>query len=101
MVSDIKVARKYNGMYISCQDKNIPFDLTLAKVRRLLNQKTCYYTKSILSNATRTIDRLDPSKGYTIDNVVACDVRINGLKSNLTPQEIKQMYQGLKRKNII
>jgi|APCry1669190288_1035285.scaffolds.fasta_scaffold86230_2 hypothetical protein len=99
-VSDLDVANKLIKLYQSAKDRNIDFDLTLKKVRQLLQVKTCYYTGVKFEEngqLARSIDRVDSSLGYVDDNVVACTVDINGKKANLTNQEIEMLYTKLKQ----
>jgi hypothetical protein len=83
----------------------IPFNLTVENMTELTYQQRfcCYYTKFLLvSNFgsgnkkkkdiaqrmhTLSIDRIDPSKGYLINNVVLVSDMMNTIKLNLTNQE--------------
>ena len=47
---------------------------------------------------TPSIDRIDPTKGYTKDNVWAISFRANLIKSNATWQELYQLALNLKTK---
>lgn len=38
-----------------------------------------------------TLDRLDPAKGYTADNVLVVSAKANQIKSNATPRELLQV----------
>lgn len=41
-----------------------------------------------------TLNRLDPNKGYSIDNIVLCCARCNLIKSNFfTPEEMKEIAE--------
>lgn len=40
-----------------------------------------------------SIDRLDSSKGYTIDNIVLTDYRINVMKNDLSVSEFKNLIE--------
>lgn len=42
-----------------------------------------------------SLDRIDPDKGYTPDNVWVISHRANCIKSNATPEEIAKIYVGL------
>lgn len=100
IVTDLEVANKLIKLYQSSKDRNIEFDLTLRKVRQLLQAKTCYYTGVPFEEngpLSRSIDRVDSSLGYVDDNVVACTVDINGKKANLTNEEIELLYTKLKQ----
>ena len=83
----------------------IPFNLTVENMTELTYRQRfcCYYTKFLLvSNFgsgnkkkkdiaqrmhTLSIDRIDPSKGYLINNVVLVSDFMNTIKLNLTNQE--------------
>ena len=49
-----------------------------------------------LSNSP-SIDRIDPSKGYTKDNVWVISRRANTIKSNATVDEVEKVAQGLRQ----
>jgi hypothetical protein len=77
--------------------------MSIKKVRQLLNTKTCYISGTKLNRIQGdpnqlTFDRLDNNKGYTDDNVVACSLRMNKLKDNLTIEEITMLYMALQKK---
>lgn len=40
-----------------------------------------------------SVDRIDPSKGYTKDNIVVVSQRANRIKNNATIQELQLLYQ--------
>ena len=46
-----------------------------------------------------TIDRINPQKGYTKDNIVVMSMMANRMKSNATFREIKKLYQWSVRQN--
>lgn len=99
-ITDDEIVRKYIQLKTSAVNRNLQFNMSLKHIKRLLTRKTCYYTGVLFSKKVpelkKTIDRIDGSKGYTDDNTVACTQRINIFKSNLTPKEIKQLYNKLK-----
>lgn len=69
------------------QMREIPFDLTLEQLESM--PMVCHYTGNALaleSNQWNTIslDRLDSSKGYTINNVVYCCSFVNLMKHTLS-----------------
>jgi len=45
-----------------------------------------------------SIDRVDNSKGYTIDNVVLCTSRFNTIKSNMSLEEIRKWMPSIYEK---
>lgn len=84
---DETLARRYIEKIECARRKGIPFDLSLAQMKRLLNRKRCHYSGiefDLSVPAFRpSFDRIDSSKGYTIDNVVVCMTCINELKNHL------------------
>lgn len=71
-----------------------------------ITQKDCYYCGAKpnnisyhkQSNGTYTyngIDRVDNTKGYTMDNVVPCCKDCNGAKGKLTLQEFKDLIERI------
>lgn len=110
---DFRVAQKYTSLYNRAKDKDLPFNLTFADVKRLLNTKKCKYFDVYLTDEEpgasthRTIDRIDNTKGYTKDNVVVCSLQANQLKShlfensrsvvNITPQQLNKFLKNLSK----
>lgn len=106
-MDDSKLVWKYLQLKQRAEKRDIPFSLSLTRIRQLNRTKYCFYTGTLLDNEDPTSDnyftyeRLDSSKGYTDDNVVICCKRINSLKANASIQDIIDIYDGLKRKGII
>lgn len=90
-MNDIELATKFIRKHQSSISRNIVFDLSFTSFKNLMRAKKCYYTGVTLTTATgpsqketdRTIDRIDPSKGYVKGNVVACCYKANQIKSTL------------------
>ncbi len=88
------------GQY-KCAAKKRGIDWSLTKERVLeLFSGNCHYCGSPPSNVhkrTRTgkefiysgLDRVDSSKGYTLDNVVSCCKRCNSAKNDMTVEEFR------------
>lgn len=104
--SDVEVAKKLLNIYQSAMDRKLEFNLSFESVKTLLKFQTCYYTGRRFDNEgpySRSIDRIDSSKGYIEGNVVSCTVDINGKKSNLSDDEIELLYNKIvlhKKKNV-
>ena len=75
------------------------FDLTEKQFKEL-TQKNCYYCGAKPNNVVNRkdrngsftyngIDRVDNTKGYTIDNVVTCCRHCNTAKNSMTLEEFK------------
>jgi hypothetical protein len=97
-ITDLEVARKMLKIFQSAQDRKLEFDLSFKTVKQLLSFPTCYYTAKQFEEEgifARSFDRIDSDKGYVEGNVVACTVDINSKKSNLTFEEIENLYHKL------
>jgi len=92
------------GYKNSAKDRNICFELTTDEFRKLI-QQDCYYcgcppqqqragasNGNILYNG---VDRVDNSKGYVVDNVVACCGKCNVAKRAYTLDDFKTWAKSL------
>jgi hypothetical protein len=95
---DLRVAKKYVSLQQSAKKRGKDFDLSLTSLKNLLKAKKCYYTGVPLTHATRSIDRVDNTKGYIKGNVVACHTNINQLKGNLEMDTIIKIADKLKKR---
>lgn len=80
------VALMYIRKKLTSAERGIEFTLTLSQLSHLLKRKRCYYSNVPLSFDgihTITLDRKDSSKGYSVDNVVACSGFVNGIKEQI------------------
>ncbi|MHA2068889.1 MAG: HNH endonuclease [Candidatus Thorarchaeota archaeon] len=79
----------------------------------VLSQEPCHYCGDVKTNTSTTkggkfyyngLDRVDPSGGYTIDNVVACCRRCNLAKNNMSVGEfnewVERVYTHLKMEEV-
>lgn len=89
---DEYVARKFVLLKKGADQRGKEFNLSLTSVRNLLKANKCFYTGITLTGPVyvgnvpfnlRTIDRVDPEKGYVKGNVVCCAHVVNQLKSSL------------------
>ena len=97
-LTDLEVAKKMLNIHQSAMDRKLEFDLSFESVRLILLEERCYYTGRVFEDEgiySRSIDRIDSSKGYVEGNVVACTVDFNGKKSNLSIDEIEILYEKL------
>lgn len=89
----------YNHLKSSAKKRNIPFDLTIDQLNNFTFPLTCPITgvklkyKGSLEDNTYSFDRIDSSKGYTIDNLIIISWRANKLKNNATIKELKQLAE--------
>jgi hypothetical protein len=101
-LNDVQVASKLLYIHRSAKKRDIEFDLSFAKTKRLMKTKKCYFTGVELNfipddDNQISFDRVDNEKGYTDDNLVACSRAFNSKKNDLTVEDIKNLYNGLKK----
>lgn len=88
-------------LYHSCKHRatrqSLPFNLALEDI---VVPVVCPILGLILdprggkrSDLTPTVDRINPLKGYTKDNIVVCSWRANKLKSDATITELDLIHQ--------
>lgn len=110
---DLTLASKnlhFNSYKTNALKRNLQFDLTFDEFVKICNLP-CYYSgieKSLKINRKdlfgywecNGIDRLDNSKGYTIENSVPCSSIINMMKGTLSEKEflkiIRLIYENKK-----
>lgn len=95
----------YNRLKASAKKRNIPFDLTLVDLNNLSFPITCpilniplKFNRGKQEDDSYSIDRIDSTKGYTIDNIVVISLRANKLKNNASETELQQIA-GFYQKN--
>jgi len=92
MPFDCFVALKYLRTKASALERGIPFELSLQVFKKLMTTKRCKYSGVVLTlygEHSVSIDRIDSTKGYLPDNVVACSKTVNGLKNDLLEDQVK------------
>lgn len=105
-MNEIKLAKKYISKEQSAIARNIEFSISFTSYKNLMRAKKCYYTGICLTEPTgpaqlttdRTIDRIDPTKGYVHGNVVACCFQANQIKSQMEqyPKITKKIFRKSK-----
>ena len=63
--------------------------ITFEEFLHLIKQP-CFYCNGVLNETGGGLDRVDPTKGYLIDNVRPCCLACNQAKNDHTEQEFKQ-----------
>lgn len=99
---------RFNKVKRRAKVEKVPFNLTKEFLINLYNYQKglCFYTGEILHLTNGkgrlpsglSIDRIDNSKGYNIDNVVLCTSRFNTIKNNMTLEEIKNWMPSMYEK---
>lgn len=97
-MDDIQIAKKLINLQHSARDRKIKFNVSFRKMKQLMSRKTCYYTgERFTETIIRSIDRVDNDRGYLDDNIVVCTVKINGIKDNLTLNQIDSLNNKIKQ----
>lgn len=99
-LTDLDVARKMLNLKQSADSRNIKFELSFNTLKKLMEQKKCFYTGRELDakgDYSLSIDRIDNKLGYVEGNVVACTVEINRKKTDITLEEIEMIYKAIKK----
>ena len=52
-----------------------------------------FYTKGKRTDNTPSVDRIDPTRGYTKDNVVVVSWKANNMKGSMSFDELKRLYE--------
>jgi hypothetical protein len=95
----------YNRLKASANKRNIEFTLTKSDLYELSYPISCpilgiplQYNRGIALDNSYSIDRIDSTKGYVIDNIEVISLRANKLKSDATMQEIQLLAEYYKEK---
>lgn len=95
---------KYTLKRVNSRKKSIEFSIPFESIRfpetcPILGIKLDYFRTTIGDNSP-SFDRVDPTKGYVVNNVVVISQKANRIKSNATYEEllkitnyIKSMYE--------
>ena len=87
----------YNSLKSSAKKRGIPFSLTIPELNNLTFPITCPILGiPIRFNNTQqddsiSIDRIDSSLGYSIDNIIVISWKANKLKSNASVSELNKI----------
>ena len=95
---DIKLL--WNNLKNSAKKRNIPFELSISDIDEIGIPITCpvlgiplYFHRHQVQDDSISFDRIDSSKGYSLDNVIIISYRANKLKSNATLDEMKRIVE--------
>ncbi len=110
---DIKTyfRHKLNTTKSKCKREGVPFDIEEIDYLYelyLKQDKKCFYTgMDIVHNVNYvkydsiSIDKKDPSKGYTKDNIVLCAFCVNSFKGDKNEEEFKMLIKQVFKKLIV
>ncbi len=89
----------YNEYYRNAIKRNLQYLIDRQNFKDTV-MKPCYYCGEVKENEVRGIDRIDSSRGYTVENIVACCSMCNTMKNEFTIndflEKIKQIHTHLK-----
>ena len=93
------VALTFLRKKLTSQERGISFELSIKDLTKLLKTKNCYYSGlplTLTGMHVISLDRKDATKGYTVDNTVACSSFVNSLKNDLLDDGIALRNMGEK-----
>ena len=90
----------YNSLKQSAKKRDIPFDLSLSELNNLTFPITCpilgiplKFNRGARQDNSYSFDRIDSTKGYTIDNIIIVSWKANRLKNNATNLELQKISE--------
>lgn len=92
----------YSRLKSSAKKRGIPFSLTITDINNLTFPISCpilgipLSTNREQSDNSFSVDRIDSSKGYEIDNIIVISWKANRLKSNGSLEEINKISEFYK-----
>lgn len=88
----------YNRLKASAKRRGIPFNLTLTDLNNLTFPISCpvlgiplKYNRGMLQDNSYSIDRIDSTKGYEIENILVISWKANRLKNNASQEELSKI----------
>lgn len=104
-----RIVRFLAGAKKRAKQKNLPFDLNLKYLRNIcpdvcpifgveLDWSGWGQRNMIAQDNSPSIDRIDPTKGYVIGNVIWMSWKANRLKSNATSEDLYKIAKWLEQK---
>lgn len=83
----------------SASRRGLSFRLTSKDIydKFVKQEKCCIYTGVSISfkDKTASVDRIDSSKGYTVDNIQIVDVRVNKMKMDRSHEEFIDLLKKI------
>lgn len=88
----------YNRLKESAKKRGIPFHISISELSNISIPLNCpilgiplAFNRGSQKDNSISFDRIDSSKGYTVDNLVVISVRANKLKSDATLEELQKI----------
>lgn len=91
----MNLRKQFNNKKSDAFKKGIEFKLSYEQYKKIWMGETCFYTDKELTQENKSIDRVDSTKGYTVENSVLCDKDLNVSKGNLSKEQIDALYKKL------
>lgn len=95
----------WNHLKASAKKRNITFELLPSDIDEIGIPITCpilgiplYFHRNMAEDDSISFDRIDSTKGYSLDNIIVISYRANKLKSDATLDEMRKIvafYEGL------
>lgn len=103
----VDIHKIYNRVKASAKARNIPFSLTLTDLSNLTFPVTCpilniplTFNKGAPQDNSFSLDRINSSIGYEIDNIIVISYKANRLKSNATTKESEAIYNYMNENKV-
>lgn len=88
----------WSQLKASAAKRNIPFDLKPTDIDQIGIPVTCpvlgiplFFHRNKVQDDSISFDRIDSSKGYTVDNLVVVSYRANKIKTDATLEELQKI----------
>ena len=98
----------WNNLKSSAEKRSIPFSLSLSDMDDIGIPIVCpilglplYFHRNKVEDDSISFDRIDSSKGYSVDNLIVISYRANKLKSNATLDEMRKLVNFYEQLNSI
>jgi hypothetical protein len=92
----------------SANKRSIPFDLSLSDMDSIGIPIICpvlgiplHFNRHKVEDNSISFDRIDSTKGYTLDNIVVISYRANKLKSDATLEEMRKIVSFYEKFDIL
>jgi hypothetical protein len=88
----------WNHLKASAKKRDIPFTLLPSDIDEIGIPITCpilgiplYFHRNMVEDDSISFDRIDSTKGYSVDNLIVISYRANKLKSNASLDEMRKI----------
>ena len=93
---------KFNSMKKSAKRRGLPCEITQEEFNNILKAKICFYCDSSIENTGgSSLNRIDSSKGYSIDNVKPCCSACNYIMLDFSIEDLStRVYKIVNRMKV-